>query len=96
MAYGDFKDLPRRTASDKVLHDKPFNVAKNRKYDGYQRGLASTVYKFFNRKSSGSGVNGFLNGEEIAGMFYEKELQKTNQTEFRIVKVIKKKGDKLC
>ena len=36
-----------------------------------------------------------LNGEEIIGTFYEKELQKTNQQEFRIVKVIKKKGDKL-
>ena len=64
MAYGDFKDLARRTASDKVLRDKAFNIAKNPKYDGYQRGLASMVYKFFNKKSvsltnksvSGSGV----------------------------------------
>ena len=47
MAYGDFKDLARRTASDKVLRDKAFNIAKNLKYDGYQRGLASMVYKFF-------------------------------------------------
>ena len=46
MAYGDFKDLARRTASDKVLKDKAFNIAKNSKYDGYQRGLASVVYKF--------------------------------------------------
>ena len=46
MAYGDFKDLARRTASDKVLRDKAFNIAKNPKYDGYQRGLASMVYKF--------------------------------------------------
>ena len=37
-SYGDFKDLARRTASDKVLRDKAFNIAKNRKYDGYQRG----------------------------------------------------------
>ena len=43
MAYGDFKDLTRRTASDKVLRDKAFNFAKNPKYDGYQRGLASMV-----------------------------------------------------
>ena len=56
MAYGDFKDLARRTASDKVLRDKAFNIAKNPKYDGYQRGLASMVYKFFDKKSSGSGV----------------------------------------
>ena len=46
MAYGDFKDLARWTASDKVLRDKIFNIAKNPKYDGYQRGLASMVYNF--------------------------------------------------
>ena len=46
MAYGDFKDLSRRTASDKFLRDKAFNIAKNPKYDGYQRGLASMVYKY--------------------------------------------------
>ena len=56
MAYGDFKDLKRRTFSDKVLRDKAFNIAKNSKYDGYQRGLASMVYKFFDKKSSSSGV----------------------------------------
>ena len=57
MAYGDFKDLKRRTFSDKVLRDKAFNVAKNPKYDGYQRGLASMVYNLFYKKSKGSGVN---------------------------------------
>ena len=56
MAYGDFKDLARRTASDKVLRDKAFNIAKNPKYDGYERALASMVYKFFDKKSNGSGV----------------------------------------
>ena len=49
MAYGDFKDLPRRTASDKVLRDRAFNISKNPKYDGYQRGLTSMVYKFFDK-----------------------------------------------
>ena len=44
MAYGDFKDLTRRTAADKVLKDKTFNIAKDPKYDGYQRGM---VYNFF-------------------------------------------------
>ena len=43
MAYGGFKDLPRRTASEKVLHDKAYNIARNPNYDGYQRGLASMV-----------------------------------------------------
>ena len=36
MAYGDFKDLAKRTASDKVLRDTVFNIAKNTKYNGYQ------------------------------------------------------------
>ena len=43
----DFKDLPRKMASDKVLHYKAFEIASNSKYDGYQGGLASMVYKFF-------------------------------------------------
>ena len=46
MAYGDFKDLTRRTASDKILRDKASNIAKYVKYDGYQRGLASIIYNF--------------------------------------------------
>ena len=44
MAYGDFKDLARITTSDKVLVNKVFNIGKNPKYDGYQRGLASIVH----------------------------------------------------
>ena len=47
MAYGGFKDLAKITASDKVLREKAFNIAKNLRYEGYQRGLASMVYKFF-------------------------------------------------
>ena len=46
MAYGKYKDLERRTQSDKVLKDKAFEIANNSKYDGYQRGLASIVYVF--------------------------------------------------
>ena len=53
MAYGDFKDLTRRTASDKILRDKEFNIAKNLIYDGCQCGLASMVYKFFGKITSG-------------------------------------------
>ena len=52
MAYGDFKDLTRRTASDKILCDKTFNIAKNPKHDGYQRVLDSMVDKFFDKKDS--------------------------------------------
>ena len=50
MAYGDFKDLKRRTQSDKVLKDKTFAIASNTKYDGYQRELASMDYKLFDKK----------------------------------------------
>ena len=62
MAYGDIKDLPKRTAADKVLTNKAFKIASNQKYDGYQRGLASMVYTFFDKKSSGSGI---VNKENI-------------------------------
>ena len=57
--YGlwNFKDLTRRTASDKISRDKAFNIAKNTNYNRHQRGLASMVYKFFDKKSTGSGVN---------------------------------------
>ena len=56
MAYGYFKDLKKRAAADKVLRDKAFNIAKNPKYDGYQRELDSMVYKFFDKKTKVSGV----------------------------------------
>ena len=67
MAYGDFKDLTRRAASDKTLHDKAFNIAKNPKYDGYQRGLASMVYNFFDKETSGSSIkNENIENRELA------------------------------
>ena len=50
MAYGGFKVLTRRTPSDQLLRDKAFNFTKNPKYDGYKRGLASMVYKCFDKK----------------------------------------------
>ena len=50
LTWHDFKDLTRGTASDKKLSDKAFNIAKNQKYDGYQRGLTSMVYKFLVKK----------------------------------------------
>ena len=56
MAYGKSKDFAKRTQSDKVLRDKAFKIASDPKYDGYQRGLASVVYKFFEKKSSKSGI----------------------------------------
>ena len=61
MTYGKSKDLIKRTQSDNVLRDKALKIANNPKYDGYQRGLASIVYKFFDKRSSGSGITNELN-----------------------------------
>ena len=52
----DHKDLINRTEVDKVLRDKAYDIASNPEYDGYQRGLASMVYKFFDKKSTGGGI----------------------------------------
>ena len=86
-AYGDFKDLARRTASDKVLRDKAFNIAKNPKYDRYQRGLTSMVDKFFDKKTAGSGVNIPLgSNEKLARKLHKpiiRNFKKTNSL-FRI------------
>ena len=65
MTYTDFKDLPRRTASDKVLHDKAFNIAKNPKFDEYQHGIASVVHKFFDKKSSATCARSETFGTQI-------------------------------
>ena len=55
-AYSDSKDLTKKTFADKILRNRAFNIAKDQKYDWYQRGLASMVYKFFDKKSKGSGA----------------------------------------
>ena len=64
MVYGDFKYLAKRTAADKVLTDKSFNIAKNSKNDGYQRGFASMVCEFFDRKTKGSGIKNEIKQNE--------------------------------
>ena len=56
MAYGKSKYLAKRTQSDKLLKNKSFKIESDPKYDGYQRGLASMIYKFFDTKSSGNGI----------------------------------------
>ena len=72
MAYGGFNDVPRRKVSDKVLSDKLFKIAKNPKYNGYQRELASLVYKYFDEKIAGADTSGgairnkILSNEELA------------------------------
>ena len=80
MTYGDFKDSNRRTIADKVLRDKAFNIAKNSKYDGYQVGLASMVYKYFDRKKASlvdkSTFGGTVKNEIISNKELAEELHK--------------------
>ena len=81
LDYGEYKGLTRRTASDKVLRDKAFNIAKNPKHDGYQRELASMALSFilalcFDKKTSGGAIKSMLN-EQIA-----EELHKSNIRKF--------------
>ena len=82
MAYGHFKDLERRTQSDKVLRDKAFKIASNPKYDVYQKGLASMVYKFFDKKSKGSGING--SNYQLANDLHKPIIRKSKKSLFII------------
>ena len=83
MAYGDFKSLTRRTTSDKILRDKVFNIAKNLEFVGYQRGLASMAYNFFDKKNSDSGIKNENNLSKELG----EELHKQIIRKFKKVKV---------
>ena len=74
MAYGDFKDLAKRTAADKVLKNNAFNIAKNPKYDGYQRGLVSMVYKFFDKKTTDSDATTLANKSAIKSIPQNEQL----------------------
>ena len=74
--YSDSKDLTKRIVSDKILKDRAFNIAKDTKYDGYQRGLTSMVYKFFDKKSEGSGVKLILQTEQLANELHKPIIRK--------------------
>ena len=77
MAYSKYKDLEKRTQSDKVLKDKAFEIADNLKYDGYQRGLASMVYRFFDKKSKGSGIkNETKENQQLANELHKPIIRK--------------------
>ena len=76
MVYGDFKDLAKRTAADKVLRDKAFNIAKDSIYDGYQRGLASMFYKFFDKRTAGSGIKSMQQNEKLAEKLHKPIIRK--------------------
>ena len=91
MACGNYKDLTARTTSDKILHNKAFNITKNTKYDGYQRGLVSMVYRVFDKKTAG-GVAKLSNksavkNENILNKKLAEELHKPIIREFKNLKV---------
>ena len=75
MAYGKYKDLTERIESDKVLRDKAFKIASNPKYDGYQGGSASMVYKYFDKKSTGSGIKSMPN-QQLANELHKPIIRK--------------------
>ena len=77
LAYGDFKILIRKTQLDKVLKDKAFVIGSNPKYGEYQRGLASMVYKFFDKKSKGSGIkNEIKENQQLANELHKPIIRK--------------------
>ena len=85
MAYGKSKDLVKRTQSDKVLRDKAFKIASNPKYNGYQRGLASMVYEFFDKKSA------LLDKSKGSGITNEPNYQLANELHKPVIKKFKKR-----
>ena len=77
MAYGKYKDLEKRTRSDKFLRDKAFEIASNLKYDVYQRGLASMFYKIFDKKSKGTGItNEIKENQQLANELHKPIMRK--------------------
>ena len=76
IAYGKSKDFVKRTQSDTFLRDKAFKIANDLKYDGYQRGLTSVVYRFFDKKSSGSGVAATEPNYQLANELHKQIIRK--------------------
>ena len=72
--YGDFKDLLRITASDKVLRDKAFDITKKLKYGGYPKGIALMVYKYFDKKPEDIGTSFTRADKSAAGGATKSEL----------------------
>ena len=86
-AYADHKDLINRTEADKLFKDKAYNIASNPEYDGYQRGLARMVYKFFDKKSTGSGFKKLKNTTKPSSSILVDELHKPVIRKFKKRKV---------
>ena len=80
VTYGDFKDLTKRTASDKILRDKAFDISKNPKYTEYQCGLASMVYEFSIKKTFRRTVkNENISNKQLAEELHTKIIRKFNK-----------------
>ena len=79
MGYGDFRNLAKGTAANKVLKDKVFIIAKDPKYDGYQRGLISMVCKFFDKKTAVSDIKSMPQNEQLAEELHKPIIQKYMQ-----------------
>ena len=91
MAYGDFKNLKKRTVADKVLRDKAFEIASDQKQDGYQRGLASMVYKVLDKMSQGSG-RPFSSDSLVVNSDIKQNIQLADQFHKPIIRKLKKKS----
>ena len=79
MAYGYFEDLAKRTTADKFLKDKAFNIPEDTKYDGYNRGLASMVYKFLDKKTEGTGIKSIPQNEQLAEELHQPIIRKSKK-----------------
>ena len=84
-AYSESKDLIKRAVANKILKNKAFDIAKDKKYDRYQRGLASMVYKFFDKKTAGSGA------KHINTILTPQNEQLANELHKPIIKKLKKR-----
>ena len=76
MTYGKYKRLTKRTQADKILKDKAFQIASNPKYDGYQRGLALMVFKFYDKKSASSSFKSMQNQLQLANKLHKPIIRK--------------------
>ena len=81
MVYGKYKDLNKRAESDKVLKHKAFEIASNPKYDGYDRGLSSMVFKFFDKRSKGCGIKSIPN-RQLANELHKTIIRKLEKRKF--------------
>ena len=91
-AYSDSKDLTKRTVADKILKNKAFDIAKDPKYNGYQRGLASMVYDFFDSKIASPDKKSIGNGaKRVNNKLISQNVQLAEELHKPIIRKLKKK-----